>query len=561
MFLTLFFLSLRLKELLGEINRMKYLTGDEITSFFNNHELSIIFYSNPDNESRESLSFANTAISIYKELFSFALADPKFAPIEFCQSNFQESNQSSFCIVPYRKSTPIQFDPAPLTAPAFLNWLDALSHPRLTSISNINNLTQLFNGNKTCLFAVDVQEEDFEGKYGIPDNEKIYLVSRDLFSIYNLSMKQGIYFYRPNDRQIIELNQTVTYPSLTTEDNFLIRPYSSISMNSTIQTHLICGYSLRLSDSTVCEKQYGIISKLTHNVNSSQYQIDDLNKHFKFAMVTPEDLHSFTDMTAMKSVEIPYFFVVNVTKPSRLRWVIDNTNRNLLNFDYIRHFLDRIVSGNEDPYIVSEPDSSNDDEIIEEIEEKTIRVDATNVDSHNGKVSIETDTITVKEKVEKRIETEETFVDETINKYDQLAMNKIVGKTFRELAFNDTIDTVVLFTSPNSTKYKFFKPIVNAVATLLNKSSRLEFYFMDVSKNDLPPSVPEMKSFPTLILWPAGQKDKPIVYDGNSTFIDVLNFITSKSKNKIKIPHYNLDNIKEKLASILNTIRFGRNRV
>lgn len=560
MILLLFlFLFIRIKEILGEIGLLQYVPEDKIQNFLKNNQMSIIFYSNPDNKSREELLFTNDAITIYKEIISFAISDRKNAPSTICSQSPQED---PICIVPYEGCNPIQFETAPRTAPAFLNWIDLLSHPKISAIFSINKLNKLLNGNESCIFAVDVQEDYFDN-VNLPKEKKIYMVSSDLFSIYNLTIDQGIYFYRPNDRQILKL--TDNYDSLSSDENMKIQFYESLETGQNLQERLICGFAINENDPLLCEEQYKILSDLSKNKKFNKFLspnniLDDFNEHFVFTVVKGENIEAFANMTCMRSVPIPYFFVVNVSNPSRLRWVVDeydekaiiNTNNQTYNYSYFVELLNRIYLNEEDPYIVSEFESdqvSQSEEIKnEQIEEENDQISTQNTILKNKKKR------RYDNKDEK--EDEEQIIDDSIKQYSHVSIQKIVGRTFSNLVFDDYYEALVLFTSPNSTKYKYFKPIVNAVAFLLNKTG-IRFYYMDVSKNDVPASVPPLKKFPTLMLWPAGHKDEPIVYQGNNTFIDVLSFVQKYASHKVKVPHFDLDSIKEKLAAILNKIRFG----
>lgn len=561
LFFLFVFLCIRIKEVLGETGLLQYVSGPELHNFLKSNQMSIIFYSKPDNKSREELSFANAAITIYKEVISFALGDPKDAPLNVCS---QINQNNAFCIVPYEGLEPVQYDPAPTTAPSFLNWIDLISHPKISAIFSINKLNRLINGNESCIFAVDVQE-DFFDSIDIPKDKNIYMVSADLFSFYNLTLDQGIYVYRPNDRQILKLDDNNKFNSFTSDENMKIKFYQSIEKDESLQNRLICGFTLNEDDPILCENQYKILSSLSKNEklneNSSFNILDDLNKYFIFTVVRSEDIESFANMTCMRSVSVPYFFVLNVSNPSRLRWVVDkydkkafiNSEGQIYNYSYLVELLKRIYLNQEDSYIVSEFDSNevsqfehiiNNEENNDQISEQNINTENINTNKESSYNNVEVE------------EDEEQMIDDSIKEHSQVSIQKVVGKTFSDFVFDDYYEALVLFTSPNSTKYKFFKPIVNAVALLLNKTG-IRFYYMDVSKNDVPASVPPLKKFPTLILWPAGHKDEPIIYQGNNTFIDVLSFVKNHINHQIKVPHFDLDSIKEKLAAILNKIRFG----
>ena len=261
LFFLFVFLCIRIKEVLGETGLLQYVSGPELHNFLKSNQMSIIFYSKPDNKSREELSFANAAITIYKEVISFALGDPKDAPLNICS---QINQNNAFCIVPYEGLEPVQYDPAPTTAPSFLNWIDLISHPKISAIFSINKLNRLINGNESCIFAVDVQEDFFDSIDRTKD-KNIYMVSADLFSFYNLTLDQGIYVYRPNDRQILKLDDNNKFNSFTSDENMKIKFYQSIEKDESLQNRLICGFTLNEDDPILCENQYKILSSLSKN--------------------------------------------------------------------------------------------------------------------------------------------------------------------------------------------------------------------------------------------------------------------------------------------------------
>lgn len=90
-----------------------------------------------------------------------------------------------------------------------------------------------------------------------------------------------------------------------------------------------------------------------------------INKYFVFTVVRNEYIETFANIKCMRSVSIPYFFVINVSNPSRLRLVVDkydkktfiNANEQIYNYSYFIELLNTIYLSQEDPYIVNEFDS------------------------------------------------------------------------------------------------------------------------------------------------------------------------------------------------------------
>ena len=491
MFFMIIFL--RLKENLGEIERLEYIEYDQITNFLEKNEFSIIIYSNSDRNSREALSFVNPAISIYKEYISFAITDKNKNPEKYCKNEIM-----NYCIVPYKNAHPLNVGKAPDTASAFLNWVDKISHPKISMISSLTRLNEVLNGSEISIFAITDSKNDEEIPYipeNVTKNKNIYMVSQSLFLFYNLTLSSGLYVYRPIDRQLNKINDSQNFDFLYSSKWKEFNEFK----NSNNQKKYLIGYTLNQNNSVLCSLQYELLGHL-----SDTFDDDD----FGYTIVKNTDLPYFSHLFKLENVNAPYFFVTDFSNPSKLRWLINNEKK-MINQTYLKNLIENIKNGKEFPYIVSEPDDSND-------------INGFNLAS-----------------------------------YTEISILKIVGSNFREKVYESNNDIIVLFINSSIPKYRFFLPIVNSVASLLKESSA-KFYFIDITKNDLPISVPELKKVPSIILFPYEDKYNPVIYNGNNTFIDILHFVKDSSKNKINIPDFDIDTIKENLANILNMIRFGK---
>ena len=97
---------------------------------------------------------------------------------------------------------------------------------------------------------------------------------------------------------------------------------------------------------------------------------------------------------------------------------------------------------------------------------------------------------------------------------------------------------------------RHFKPLLNVTAQFLaNSYPNIDFFWIDGPKNDLPPVIPDFRGYPTLFMWPAGEKyQSPVSYEGGREFERLLTWIGSHSGlENFKIPEYDMEDIKERI--------------
>jgi protein disulfide-isomerase A1 len=136
---------------------------------------------------------------------------------------------------------------------------------------------------------------------------------------------------------------------------------------------------------------------------------------------------------------------------------------------------------------------------------------------------------------------------------DDQGVQKIVGANFLERVYNDSMDCLVLFTKEDTLKSTVYRVVLSAAAALFNETF-VTFYWIDVRTNDLPAHLPEMSTYPTLMLWPAGQKDQPIVYHGGLTLPELLAFISRAARHSREVSAMMIEEAKDRVSEKLNAL-------
>ena len=110
---------------------------------------------------------------------------------------------------------------------------------------------------------------------------------------------------------------------------------------------------------------------------------------------------------------------------------------------------------------------------------------------------------------------------------------KLVGKTFKRDVINTKKDVFVKFYAPWCSHCKTFMKVYNELGKKLKDSENIVIAEIDATANEIEGE--NIKSFPTLKLYPGGKKSNPIEYEGERNLNDMLEFIKKYSTNDIDV--------------------------
>lgn len=142
-----------------------------------------------------------------------------------------------------------------------------------------------------------------------------------------------------------------------------------------------------------------------------------------------------------------------------------------------------------------------------------------------------------------------TVISEPIPDYSKeniSSVQTIVNSNFADLVYDDSCETVVMFTKELKAKTNILIMLFKAIAKVLD-NKYTKFYFFNITKNDIPNEVPISSNYPMVIMWPAGMKDQPKIFAGEITFQGVFDFVKECASHKIATPKFD---IKQVLQSI-----------
>jgi len=103
----------------------------------------------------------------------------------------------------------------------------------------------------------------------------------------------------------------------------------------------------------------------------------------------------------------------------------------------------------------------------------------------------------------------------------------VVGTTFDELVINNDKDVLVEFYAPWCGHCKSLAPKFEELGKSFASDDTVVIAKLDATTNDSPADI---QGFPTLILYPAGDKSNPIPYEGDRTIKAMANFINQNGK-------------------------------
>jgi len=106
----------------------------------------------------------------------------------------------------------------------------------------------------------------------------------------------------------------------------------------------------------------------------------------------------------------------------------------------------------------------------------------------------------------------------------------LIGATFKDVVYDTTKDVLVEFYAPWCGHCKKFAPEYERLARTVEyqyKKKNLLIAKIDASSNDVPVKI---SGYPTLYMFPEGKDAKPIKYEGNRDYDDLVDFIEEYSQ-------------------------------
>jgi protein disulfide-isomerase A1 len=110
----------------------------------------------------------------------------------------------------------------------------------------------------------------------------------------------------------------------------------------------------------------------------------------------------------------------------------------------------------------------------------------------------------------------------------------IVGKTFDSIVNDKSKDVFVEFYAPWCGHCKKLAPIWDQLGEKFSKIDSVVIGKMDATANSFPDDL-EIKGFPTIVFFPAGENAKPIRYDGAREVDDFVKFIAANAATVLNL--------------------------
>ena len=129
-------------------------------------------------------------------------------------------------------------------------------------------------------------------------------------------------------------------------------------------------------------------------------------------------------------------------------------------------------------------------------------------------------------------------------KYQKNHLIEIVGSSLESIVFNSQKDVVVLFYLPFSKDCKIVYPIFSKVSDKFKENTDFIFGNFNLYSNDQ--ILFDLKSFPTIAIWPSHNKSQPII--SNVVYEDpneILKFINENSYSKFYFDDYKFEDKNE----------------
>lgn len=160
------------------------------------------------------------------------------------------------------------------------------------------------------------------------------------------------------------------------------------------------------------------------------------------------------------------------------------------------------------------------------------KMDLKYVHPQGGEVTLESVEAFVEKYVAGKVEP--VIKSEEIPETQEEAVYTLVGKEFDAIVNDDARDVFVEYYAPWCGHCKRLAPVLEELAETYAKSSdeaKVRIAKLDHTANDVPGL--QLEGYPTMILYPAGDKKNPIRFEGERTFEGISEFIRDNGKNKV----------------------------
>jgi protein disulfide-isomerase A1 len=112
----------------------------------------------------------------------------------------------------------------------------------------------------------------------------------------------------------------------------------------------------------------------------------------------------------------------------------------------------------------------------------------------------------------------------------------VVAKNYDEIVLNNDKDVLIEFYAPWCGHCKSLAPKYEELAAMYfndkDFSQKVTIAKVDATANDVPD---EIQGFPTIKMYPAGDKSFPITYSGSRTIEDLIKFVAENGKYKVEV--------------------------
>ena len=122
---------------------------------------------------------------------------------------------------------------------------------------------------------------------------------------------------------------------------------------------------------------------------------------------------------------------------------------------------------------------------------------------------------------------------EEIPKKQEGPVYKLVNKSFQKEVMDNDLNVFVKFYSPNCPHCIRLAPAFTELAEKLKYNKYIRIAEFNMKDNDF--DLFKIRGYPTLIMFKAGEKNRYIIYKGNRTVEDMMNFVISNLGNSEEI--------------------------
>lgn len=323
----LFSLLYRVTQKIGAIHYLPQLEGTKFAEFITQNNYTVIFFT----DDTDNFTQANYAINKFtrSKQIQFAIATQKEASLMGIRDFPVVSSFAFGKLNQTLRSISSSLD--------FAYWCKSLVPSPRSIIFNAEDLRIQFETHQATLFGIEQRDPPKDYKNEVP----FIRAPSSIFRQFNLTVVPGYYVYRPSDRQLLKVSGSFK--------KYLKSPVVDLETTNISTRPFLAGYVIDPLNATIANQEITILNDLAVQFPEKAF----------FSPIAGQIQTLFNHVSQLTYLRKPLFVVWKTNELNNSRWILNDETK-IHNKEYLKNYIQSIISGNEPKVPIVEPKNMSD---------------------------------------------------------------------------------------------------------------------------------------------------------------------------------------------------------